>query len=296
MMACKSEVILAKLFVTARGGQRQQLIFTNRRIIVLNVIAKFRNSIWQMRGNLDKIPVAGFIMVKLLDIFAGALDRLFKRSRRIAEQLSTVVNEDILSLEKHPKRIAKRIMATSIPYAKIVQPSLGVTIRRRWFAFNLTKIRGLTVRFLPVGRLRSTASRLYDTADYLLPNQLTVDKFVPVLRALKPHLPSAEIYLTETKSAVSVFWPASIGIGTNRWSVRGANAVTIMLTVITLLFLFFTLFIAGSETEVLWGFLWALLSCIGAIDSLAARRFSEAMLIAFLTILLLVGLMVKVIK
>jgi len=294
-MACKSEFILVKLFATGRNRQRQQLVFTNRRIIVLNIRPSFWSYLWQARGPLDKTPAIGFLLVSILDILSATVDRLLKRARRTAEQLAAVADEDILSLQLGiHKIISGKITATHIAYWEIVEPSLGVTIRRRWFAFHFTKIRGTTCRFIPMGRLRSTASRFLDTADYLLPNQLTVDKVAPVLRALTRHLPPPQINSAETDNSVSVFWPPSIGIGDSRYSVHWANAVTILLAAIALFSLFF-LVEATTEKQEWTASMWAVLFGIGALESLAQRRFGEAVTVALTTILLSVSWMITVI-
>lgn len=297
-MASESEVILAKLFVISKIRRRkEQLTFTNRRIIILRVQARLWFFVWHVLGGIvGSVPVMGFFLEACLGMFRGLLSRLFKRVYRQTERLGEVGDEVILSMDERRKRVAKGILGFSVPYTKIVQPSLGVSIRHHWFAFHLSKIRGTTLRFIPVGRLRSALNGFWDGADYLLPDSCIVDRLKPVLRALQPHLPFGETELTETNRAVSLTWPAHVGVGARRWSVRGTNALTIALAAITLFFLFFTVFMASEETEAWFGFLWAMLSGIGTLLSLQARRFSEAMLIALITIFFLVGWMVIVIK
>lgn len=285
-LTCEAEVILAKLFVTNRYRQHQQLTFTNRRIIVLDLSTPL-GCLWQMVSVVEKIPVIGWI----LDIFLGMLKALvghwLKRDRRNAERLSAVADEAILPPETLPKKITWRIRATSVPYAKIVQPSLGITIQQRWFAFYFTKIRGATLRFIPVGRLRSALNKFWDAADYLLPERSIVDRLVPVLRAVKPHLPFGEIDLTETDGAVSVRWPAKVGVGASRWSVRGANAVTIGLAAITL----FLFFVAVTEDDDV--FLSAVVFGVATSLSLAERRFSAAMVYVLIIIVIVLGVVVR---
>lgn len=279
-MASESEVILARLSVATRVGEHQQLIFTNRRIIELTVMAR-RWGWWGMWDSLSlvgEIPAIGLILEILLENLKDPIDRLFKRSYRHAYRFNAVANESILSVENLPKKIEKRITASAIPYTKIVQPSVGVTIRRRWFAFRFMKIRGTTLRFIPVGRLRSAVNGFFDAANYSLPNQLSVDKLVPVLRALKPHLPSAEINLTETKGSVSVLWPANIGIAGKRGSVRAANIVTIVLAAITLLISI----IALGDEEL---FLLAAFFGLVTLETLAMRRFEEAIVVVIFLVI-----------
>jgi hypothetical protein len=284
MMACKSEVILAKLFVTTSIGRRQQLIFTNRRIIVLCVATILWDAVWRFINIVEKIPVIGWILGIPLGGLEALIDSLFRRSYRQAEKLNAVSNEATISLVNRPEMTIKRIMGDSIPYTKIVQPSLGVTIRQRWLAFGLSKIRGTTLRFIPVGRLRSMANRFVDAANFLLPSKLAVNELMPVLRALMPYLPSGEIDLIETKNGVSILWPAYIGIGTSRWSVRAANAVTIILTAITL----FYFFAAVIEEDEVYGWL-AVFFGVTTFEILTMRRFGEVMYVVSISILVLIA-------
>ncbi|MCP4612469.1 MAG: hypothetical protein GY845_27540 [Planctomycetes bacterium] len=273
-MATKSEIILAKLFVTA--PMLQQLIFTNRRIIVLRVISSCWDRWWRRLEMLGHIPVIGWAMEIFLTLIRYPVFRLFKIDYRHVYRLNAVANEEILSVGELPKNFDKKIIAGSLLYTAIVQPSLGITIRRRWLAFGLTKIRGTTLRFIPVGRLRSAVTRFLDVADYLLPNQLNVDKLAPVLRAFKPHLPSTEIDLTEKKHSVSFRWPSDIGIGDTLWSVRRAKILTIVLAAITLFFFVSAIGRLFCEEEYL--LLFAALFAYMTYETLLVRRFAEAII------------------
>ena len=274
-MVSNSEIILAKLFITA--PVLQQLIFTNKKIIVLSVISSRWDRWWHRLEVLKNIPVIDWFMDIFLTLIKDPLVRLFKIDYRHVYRLNAVDDKAILSVKKKPKNIDKKIIISSLPYTKIVQPSLGITIRRRWLAFGLTKIRGTTLRFTPVGRLRSAVTGFLDIAEYLLPNQLSVDKLTPVLRALKLHLPSTEINLTEKEHSVSFRWPADFGIGDKLWSVRRLKILTIVLAAITL-FLLVAAFASQEE------FVWLLTAVFGylMLKSLTVRRFEQAIMIVIL--------------